>query len=268
MLSDLLKGLDLLIGALKGTPLRKKRVLAKRLKELYLSLDRIVELGEQLSAAMDRKLSPREFQKEGEYREKHPFRTLRELYPLKEHELVRLLTEKQQAIKQALQSLQSKEIASILRIHLPAFKGLYAMLGSKHCGVGFLLSQLVSATPEKPTVIEIERWGHKAKFKSKWPKEFQQALADPSSKGYYAHNNWMGLTEFTYYDETSISEMRKMSKFKEDADEYWHYHEYGGHLFASKVQRQEFRRLIAGLRKASEALRTMLAKEFTIEDLL
>ncbi|MEW6608540.1 MAG: hypothetical protein AB1414_14030 [bacterium] len=123
MLTEVFKGVELIINAVKGTrTLEKKRQkVAKQLLKIYLDIERIIERGKDILSFL-----------------KGDTTVVRNVAFGK-------LMAQQRALQNIIDDLNDKNIVSLLKLHLPKFRNLKGLFHPKCEQIGFFISQLVTS---------------------------------------------------------------------------------------------------------------------------
>jgi hypothetical protein len=154
MFGDLLKALELLINAIRGTqsPDHKREALARELFKLQKQIEAVVDRGRAVLGM-------------------EPAHEMSKNNPA-----VRLLSEQIGALREISDTLTSGVIADVLQLHLPRiYKGLFADLDSKGRRVWLRLDSLVSENAISP---------------QKWVDNMEAQMASPDEGQDIGSTNW------------------------------------------------------------------------------
>lgn len=227
MLSVILKALELLIDVIKGikSPEKQRAKLGKQLAKIFLDLDEVVRAGEDILTLLD--------QKSG----------------MSAHHLLDKLTTKQKAIEKVMTDFNDETIKSIIRIHLPEFRGLHGMLHAKHAGIVFLLSQLIISEEKSKLAPRADTEDSFEAYREQKRKLENLAKSYPDFRDYF------------YYPGLNLAKLAKD----------WGIQEYGdsdlSYIIATKEQINSFKRITKKIKQLNETLRQLLAEKFKIEEL-
>lgn len=261
MLADIYKALELLVEALKAIthPGRKKVKLARRLKDIYLTILDIVDRGKEILGLLK---GDAIIIKEGDIT----------VYEITFDNLIH----QQRALQKLIEHLNGKDIAGHLRLYRPDFGSLRGLIDRKFMRIGIFISQLINS--KYPPKNQRKKWA--AQFQ-KIMKKFEKE--DP--KEYFFYMTWKKFYAHMYYLQASLfdrdSEIKNvtiqdfgryercLSFLQEESFTFKDVDNVGivpVSIFATPKDIEEARRLLNEIARLGENLRVFLVQTFEIQD--
>lgn len=248
ILSALIAAVSTLIEEIKVIPSRsrKRRKLAKQLANIYSDVDYLITVGNELIILLNQQNDEKSNSSKNLYN---------------------CLMRKQDAIRRIITDFEKDTIQAVVKIYLPEFKGLKAMLGGKMCGVGFLLAQLLSSNPKEPTKVEESLDDWRSWWSSCFPDEMAEVIKEAKRTGRTRNSDGWYLEWFSYHGEVDLDGVSNAyKKFRGGKHLQYSLQNYSW-VFATKEHVSRFVLILNELEKVNESLRQILINNFEIEEL-